>query len=67
MRTIMLLALIAGGLVVAGAIHITQSGDQIDVSIDKQKVGAVTRRVVAEGETILRNAQAGGAADSRTR
>ncbi|MFM9025144.1 MAG: hypothetical protein ACKON7_07355 [Planctomycetaceae bacterium] len=67
MRTIMLLALIVGGLVVAGAIHITQSGDQIEVSIDKQKVGAVTKRVVAEGETILRNAQSGGAPAATTR
>jgi len=67
MRTIMLLALIVGGLVVAGAIHITQSGDQIEVSIDKQKVGAVTSRVVAEGESILRNAQAGGVPASTIR
>jgi hypothetical protein len=59
MRTILLLALIVGGLVVAGAIHITQSGDQIEVSIDKQKVEAITGRVVREGETILRNAQSG--------
>ena len=57
MRTILLLALVVGGLVVAGAIHITQSGDQIEVSIDKQKVEAVTGRVVAEGQTLLRNAQ----------
>jgi len=67
MRTIMLLALIVGGLVVAGAIHITQSGNQIEVSIDKQKVGAVTKRVVAEGETILRNAQSGNAPAATTR
>ena len=59
MRTILLLALMVGGLVVAGAIHITQSGNQIEVSIDKQKVEAITGRVVAEGETILRNAQSG--------
>ncbi|MFM7107516.1 MAG: hypothetical protein ACKOZU_02765 [Planctomycetaceae bacterium] len=59
MRTIMLLALVVGGLVVAGAIHITQSGNQIEVSIDRQKVEEVTERVVAEGEQILRNAQAG--------
>ncbi len=59
MRTILLLALIVGGLVVAGAIHITQSGDQIEVSIDKQKVEAITGRVVREGETVLRNAQNG--------
>ena len=57
MRTILLLALVFGGLVVAGAIHITQSGDQIEVTIDRQKVEQVTERVVAEGEQILRNAQ----------
>ena len=67
MRTIMLLALIVGGLVVAGAIHITQSGNEIEVSIDKQKVQAVTGRVVAEGQTLLRNAQAGGAPAATTR
>ncbi len=59
MRTILLLALVVGGLVVAGAIHITQSGNQIEVTIDRQKVEAVTERVVAEGEQILRNAQSG--------
>lgn len=57
MRTLLLLGLVIGGLVVAGAIHITQSGNQIEVSIDRQKVEAVTERVVAEGEQILRNAQ----------
>lgn len=67
MRTILLLALIVGGLVVAGAIHITQSGNQIDVSIDTQKVEAVTGRVIAEGETILRNAQNGSASGAVTR
>jgi hypothetical protein len=59
MRTILLLALVVGGLVVAGAIHITQSGNQIEVTIDRQKVEEVTERVVAEGEQILRNAQSG--------
>jgi hypothetical protein len=67
MRTILLLALIVGGLVVAGAIHITQSGNQIDVSIDTQKVEAVTGRVIAEGETILRNAQNASASGAVTR
>ena len=57
MRTLLLLALVVGGLVVAGAIHITQSGDQIDVSIDRQKVEAISGRVVQEGEALLRNAQ----------
>lgn len=67
MRTLILLGLVVGGLVVAGAIHISQSGDQIEVSIDRQKVEAVTSRVVAEGETLLRNAQNANASAPATR
>ena len=57
MRTLLLLGLVVGGLVVAGAIHITQQGDQIEISVDKEKVEAVTGRVIREGEAILKNAQ----------
>ena len=57
MRTLMLLGLIVGGLVVAGAIHITQSNGTIEISVDKAKVEAVTGQVLREGETIIRNAQ----------
>ncbi len=59
MRTLILIGLIAGGLVVAGAVHISQSNGQIEVSIDKQKVSNVADTVVHEGEQILRNAAAG--------
>ena len=57
MRTLMLLGLIVGGLVVAGAIHITQSNGNIEISVDKSKVEAVTGQVIREGQTIIRNAQ----------
>jgi hypothetical protein len=57
MRTLMLLGLIVGGLVVAGAIHISRSGDQIDVSIDTKRVEAVTGQALRQGEAMLRNAQ----------
>ena len=57
MRTIILLGLVVGGLVVAGAIHITQSNGNIEISVDKAKVQAVTGQVLREGETIIRNAQ----------
>jgi hypothetical protein len=57
MRTLMLLGLIVGGLVVAGAIHITQSNGTIEISVDKAKVEAVTGQVIREGQTIIRNAQ----------
>jgi hypothetical protein len=56
MRTLILLGLVVGGLVVAGAIHISQSDGTIEVSIDKQKVKNVAGAVAREGEEILRNA-----------
>jgi len=65
MRTLLLLGLVVGGLVVAGAIHITQSGDQVQISVDKQKVERVASEVLREGQTILKNAQS--AAPSQTR
>ena len=57
MRTLILLGLVVGGLVVAGAIHITQSNGNIEISVDKAKVEAVTGQVIREGQTIIRNAQ----------
>lgn len=56
MRTLILVGLIVGGLVVAGAIHISRSGDQVEISVDTRKVEAVTGKVVREGQTLLRNA-----------
>ncbi|MEY3204667.1 MAG: hypothetical protein RLZZ21_998 [Planctomycetota bacterium] len=68
MRTLLLLGLVVGGLVVAGAIHISQSNGNIEISVDKQKVKAVTGQVIREGEEILKNAQnAGGQGGSQTR
>lgn len=66
MRTLILIGIIAGGLVVAGAIHISQSNGQIEISIDKQKVRNVATSVAREGEDILRNAAA-GQTDTRTK
>lgn len=56
MRTLILLGLVVGGLVVAGAIHISQSDGTIQVSIDEQKVKNVAGAVAREGQEILRNA-----------
>lgn len=61
MRTLLLLGLVVGGLVVAGAIHISQSDGNIEISVDKQKVQAVTGEVIREGEAFLKNAQNAGA------
>jgi hypothetical protein len=65
MRTLLLLGLVVGGLIVAGAIHITQSGDQIQISVDKQKVERVASEVVREGQTILKNAQSAPSSQTR--
>jgi hypothetical protein len=65
MRTLILLGLVVGGLVVAGAIHITQSNGTIQVSIDEQKVKNVAGAVAREGEGILRNAATQGDTQKR--
>jgi hypothetical protein len=59
MRTLILLGLVAGGLVAAGAIHLSfsQQGNQIEISIDKQKVEAVAEGVLREGQSILEKAR----------
>ncbi|MCS5617256.1 MAG: hypothetical protein O3C39_06830 [Planctomycetota bacterium] len=56
MRTLVLLGLVVGGLIVAGAVHISQNNGQIEVSIDKQKVSDVAGKVATEGEEIIRRA-----------
>jgi hypothetical protein len=65
MRTLILLGLVVGGLVVAGAIHISQSNGTIQVSIDEQKVKNVAGAVAREGEEILRNAANQGGTQQR--
>lgn len=65
MRTLILLGLVVGGLVVAGAIHVSQSNGTIQVSIDEAKVKEVAGKVAEEGEQILR--QATKPSDTQTR
>lgn len=65
MRTLMLVALVVGGLVVAGAIHISQTDGRIDISVDKQKVEAVTGEVIREGRVIIQNAAAQNPSQTR--
>jgi len=65
MRTLLLLGFIVGGLIVAGAIHVSRNGDQIDVTIDTRKVGSVAGEVIREGEAALESA--GQPSDTRTR
>lgn len=58
MRTLVILGLVVGGLIAAGAIHISQTNGTIEVTIDEQKAEDVASRVAAEGEQILRQAAA---------
>jgi hypothetical protein len=61
MRTLVILGLVVGGLVVAGAIHISQTNGTIEVSIDKQKVQNIAR----EGEDIVRRAASQAATQTK--
>lgn len=65
MRTLLLLGFIVGGLIVAGAIHVSRSGDEIDVSIDTQRVRVVAGEVLREGEAALETAGQPGTATTR--
>ena len=65
MRTLILLGLVVGGLVVAGAIHISQSNGKIQVSIDEQKLEAVAGTVAREGEAIVTQAAKQGDTQQR--
>lgn len=56
MRTLLLLGFVVGGLIVAGAIHVSRSGDEIDISVDTRRVRAVADEVVREGEAVLETA-----------
>jgi len=53
MRTLLLLGFVVGGLIVAGAIHVTRSGNEIDISVDTAKVRTVAGEAVREGEAVL--------------
>jgi hypothetical protein len=61
-RNLILLAVVAGGLVAAGVIHIQQNGNSLQVTIDEQKLKATTQEVIREGEASLQKAAAARAA-----
>ena len=60
MRTLMILGLIVVGLVAAGAIHISTSGNNVDITVNKERLKAVTTEVVEEGTNAWRSASATG-------
>lgn len=60
MRTLIILGLIVAGLVAAGAIHISTSGNNVDITVDRDRLKAVTTEVVEEGTNVWRSASADG-------
>jgi hypothetical protein len=58
MRTLVILGLIVVGLVAAGAIHISTSGKNVDITVDRERLKAVTTEVVEEGSNVWRSASA---------
>ncbi len=57
MRMLFLLAAIFVALVAVGVIHFQKSGDNINVSIDENKLRQETAKVVREGEQIVNDAE----------
>jgi len=58
MRTLFLLAVIIGGLVVAGVLHFQKNGDAITVTVDKDRLHAVEEKAVQLGSDFMHKAQA---------
>lgn len=57
MRTIFVLGAIAIALSAAGVIHLTKNGDQVDISIDKNKLRQTTAKVIEEGKHFVDEAE----------
>ena len=57
-KILMLVGVAVGGLVYACAIHFQQNGNEINISIDEQKVKEATEKVIAEEQAIMKNAAA---------
>jgi Flp pilus assembly protein TadB len=57
MRMLFLLAAIFVGLVAVGVIHFQKNGDNVNISIDENKLRQTTAKVVREGEQIVNSAE----------
>ena len=58
MRTLFLLAIIIGGLVVAGVLHFQKNGDSYTVTVDQDRLHAVEQKAVQVGSDFVQKAQA---------
>ena len=52
-RTLMFVGLAIAGLVVAGAIHIQQNGNMLEVTIDEKKLEATVEEVIKDGKAVI--------------
>lgn len=59
MKNLIWLGVLAvGGLFVAGAIHITRGpGDNIEITVDKQRAEQAAERALEEGREVLEQAE----------
>ena len=58
MRMLLLLGAIVIGLAAAGIIHFQKNGDQLDISIDKQRFERAAAKAIDEGKTIISDVEA---------
>ncbi len=56
-KALIVLGVIGVGLTAAGVIHYQKNGDQINISIDKNKLKAVSKKIIEEGEELIEDAE----------
>lgn len=56
-KALILLGVIGVGLTAAGVIHYQKNGDHIDISIDKARLKAVSKKLIEEGEELIEDAE----------
>jgi uncharacterized protein HemX len=52
-----LLAAVVVGLIAVGVIHFQKNGDNVNISIDENKLRQTTAKVVREGEQVFNQAE----------
>jgi hypothetical protein len=57
-RIILLLVVVVGALIVAGVLHISKSGDQYTIDVDKKRLEQVEGQALKTGDNILHQAEA---------
>lgn len=58
MKNLIFLGLIVAGLVAAGVIHINQQNNNVDVTIDKQKLEQTAEKTIKVGSELVHEFEA---------